>query len=467
MGSFANIFIKDDAGIDPGKKKEFEDRLIRILDAGGGVRVVTTQLFGHEVHMFERPRVLESACCYVNTSTIERRSWEAISYEKNDGEIRSGKVGWGGPYGDLAIAAYTLEGLYSNKAAVALINGKPATNRKYVGWINYVLGTEYRFPNESPWEIYEAAHNDSDRNYWCEDVDRWLRFGKSIIGAEGFAAVYAAEFGCEKWLEIFKETPDEYDPESNFLFLPHHATNIINKILGMGSEAESVIGKIQEYFSFGSAQEASKTLSKEETLRDSVFMFLALFNLPQIVIRAAADACGKDFWELWRMVSEVYNPDIGVRMEACREDIPYTSTLDFFGVEPERLLPVWDERDGDIFPDWLKEWLRKLRQWHEKLKGKEQLSVREVYGLLHRADERCHEICFIEFFEGFIEETDAEARDRYNAAWLILKELLDEADSGKDTHGPLFPEGMDVKDAIAMYFAMLGNGTLREKVLGF
>ena len=78
--------------------------------------------------------------CYV--TTFEDDFWESWGLNADKGVFSSNKIG-GGAFCTAVLAGYVLTALYSQSYGIVTVDGSYVRERRLIGWINGVLGTQY------------------------------------------------------------------------------------------------------------------------------------------------------------------------------------------------------------------------------------------------------------------------------------------------------------------------------------
>ena len=92
MGSFIYMINGENTAIIEEKRQEFEQRLERVFNESGMMRVEHLQLYGRKINTL-RPVKIENGYTTFYYNQIEEDVWENAGYEAKEG-VYSNKVGW-------------------------------------------------------------------------------------------------------------------------------------------------------------------------------------------------------------------------------------------------------------------------------------------------------------------------------------------------------------------------------------
>ena len=126
------------------KRKRIKENILKILDAGGMMRIEAIKNDNQELYVLSKPEKDQNNRVLWNFNYYEDDMWETASLDCKDLQIYSNKVG-NEEYKDVMIALYMLEELEDSGIGFTECNGDVVSEEKYVGWINQILGTNYSF----------------------------------------------------------------------------------------------------------------------------------------------------------------------------------------------------------------------------------------------------------------------------------------------------------------------------------
>lgn len=187
MGTFAKLLKADGATIPDSKKKEFEERVEQLFQAGGMMEMKHIQLCGKTVHTIVKASMHEYGMDFYY-SYFDDVSWENAGFDKKNCHIYSNKVG-GVYFIDVIVAAYVLEGLYLNGPALATVDEEQVSPLIYADWIYYLFRDEGLFAHvykDAPLVVKPVAterflgiHHDDMILFWKDDGQ--IQFSDSLL----------------------------------------------------------------------------------------------------------------------------------------------------------------------------------------------------------------------------------------------------------------------------------------------
>lgn len=187
MGTYANIYGEID--IPRERMPELTERMLTVMRLGGMMNFDFHHLFGTELALLKPPALdkdknrIFSDYCYFDRLGF----WEPAGFDANACRVFSCKIGTAA-FNGVVMAMYTLFVLYSRKPCLALLDGRFFDTTPAIGWLNYILGTQYAsgpsaFPVEPVnSEEYLRVPGDERAYWWREGGDvefspemrRWL-----------------------------------------------------------------------------------------------------------------------------------------------------------------------------------------------------------------------------------------------------------------------------------------------------
>lgn len=187
MGTYADIYGEIDIPCE--QMPELTERMLTVMRLGGMMNFDFHHLFGAELALLKPPALdkdknrIFSDYCYFDRLGF----WEPAGFDANDCRVFSCKIGTAA-FNGVVMAMYTLFVLYSRKPCLALLDGRFFDTTPAIGWLNYILGTQYAsglsaFPVEPVnSEEYLRVPGDERAYWWREGGDvefspemrRWL-----------------------------------------------------------------------------------------------------------------------------------------------------------------------------------------------------------------------------------------------------------------------------------------------------
>lgn len=140
MGTF--VGIAGEVSIPEEHQRKYVSHMLIILSHGGMLQSETIRLFGRFVTLIHFPEFdVDSGYLEWGYNYLENRCWERCTLNRG-GMLSSGKVG-SHQFRDVAQAAYVLEEQESCTDALATLDGRLFCTDRHVGWLNWILGTQY------------------------------------------------------------------------------------------------------------------------------------------------------------------------------------------------------------------------------------------------------------------------------------------------------------------------------------
>lgn len=493
------------------KKQEFNENIQKLLQHGGMMQFEPVRMFGKQIALI-KPVEFSDAENEFHYNYFEDDSWESAYYFPSTQHLATQKIG-SAEFNEVIAACYFLYELYCDDHGHVEINGKTLNSTGYIGWINFVLGTNFSMKKRFDlWEYYETEV--LDHNAYSDDEDMYTFIFRVIsdeenlyMGGTDLADIIYAEKGTEqlekgtfeegsypaeiqrirKLLQVFYMLEEDVDAKER-----ESRKRLLLRFLGLPMEARTQMA--QTYPELQKLAEASATLPAR------VFVYLS------------AELLDFDFWGAWRVLrTEVYkdeirreyvNPDIVEERKLEREmPIEPMRTSDFLYIDdfftfyntPEELkgkpdyyisdddlLYWWDGSDAVQISDAME---AKMEEWRSGIEEIEAgLSdgdlekfemLQYLINILSEADEKYQRIfAFQNMFYDFIEHKD---RKHVAAIQYLQKVLDDNWEYGKiiekdnsswsmKSRNVTFNQG---RVTVKRYLSLLANKTLRAKYLGF
>ncbi len=488
-------------GIPEDKREEFSDRVFQVLHQGGMMQIEAARLRGQEVPLLKPLQYDEEGrliFCYNYFGDSFR---EEAGYDRNTCTFQSGDVGFG-EFQRVICAVYVLFEFYTDTFGLAELNGRLFDAGFHIGWLNYLFREQYTDRRAiDPWGIADLFHkNDKELD---KNLEAFLDEGE--VSYSSLARYCYVEKGSKTFLELWNKK------NKGFCGLVRKLEEDLEKAVGDQGrdlkETEAAHRKdswedVADFLlhSLELDFEERMKLLNEEPYQALAVPFLVL--PPEFLVKAVAQAGGKDFWPLW----EQWRPRVKwVRLLEDEQSLycsPYlpVRTADFLRLPPYQIIKVggkvlgedyfrttdddrvfyWRE-DGDVvFSEEMKNQFLEWKKEYERIRNDRcpshsgDMWIQKLVNLLTRAERSRQRI--YAFQEMFYEFLGNSGREEYQAAILLLECLLNrsckkgigfgkknidwESLSRKVT---FYPDRILLK----RYLALLANKALRNKVLGF
>lgn len=212
MGTFAEYIGTMD--IPENRRAEYAQWMLRLLHAGGMMSVDEVGLFGHRIRLLYPPEFDETGRAWGCYNYFEDDFWESWGLNADKGVFSSNKIG-GGAFCTAVLAGYVLTALYSQSYGIVTVDGSYVRERRLIGWINGVLGTQYTNQRATQlWEIEKLLHKDGCSEYnkdltglihdvptACADLEQV----ESYIAARFFEEFYADMSAEEEDAAVYRK----------------------------------------------------------------------------------------------------------------------------------------------------------------------------------------------------------------------------------------------------------------------
>ena len=439
MGTFADYIGEMD--IPENQRAEYAQRMLKLLHASGMMSVDEVGLFGHRIRLLYPPELDETGRAWGCYNYFEDEFWESWGLNADRGTFSSNKIG-GGAFRTAVLAGYVLTALYSRSYGIVTVDGAYVRERRLIGWINGVLGTQYTNQRATQlWEIEKLLHKDG-----CDEYNKDLTELIQDVPVEcidrGQLISYIAACHLKKYVEELTVAQEETDALRKQKALSSYVT---------GSYLQNTLAEL--HAQGGTLKDAKKYLVMPVKERNAVLkregkskLALAyIFARPVLAVAITAMEFGVDFWALWDEIgSDLPKVAPHPKPESCPPVEP-VSTQEIFGVVPDDMAYYW-RPDGKVqFSDEMTAWLQSLR---EELDGiTDTIPPDKFLQAMADAIAGAGNYAFRDMFYGFIAR---QAEPKVQAAVLLLDRLVKHSEPN-----------------IRRYLAILGNPALRERAFGF
>ena len=516
MGTFGGY--SGEGIIKPGKVKEFEQALSKILYYGGMMHIQSAGMYDYELVLLEPVQIedFKDADFYYNY--FEDDSWENAGYMHKDQRFYSNKIGWA-EFDDVVTAANCLYEHYDESPGFAHINGEAVDGTECTGWINQLTGK--KFTLEHRYDLWRYVETYT-KHFHEEGEDIRREYKRLIDILPGGMVRYAGGVDFADLLYIFEGTDQLGDDTEEGYSRDIYACKKAVKKLIEEVGADEAFTKLTEFLKCSAEERrANSDSALDEIARLSLYMPARVF------VYLICELEEKDFWEQWKRknedeekqdikyLDEVYHDEkmkeyASEELKRFREDgrrrpIAPVRTSDFlrqgqerwsltFHDTPKELLKYgnyylndgdrlywWDGSDevriDDACDEWLKKTAERYREHLEKtpVEADAMEFTKSFMKLLHDVDERYKRI--FAFSDMFYEFVSNGIRKEYRAATELLREMYDDKDNVwfvqflKDLHSwdidskniKCCKGRMDIK----RYLSLLANKKLRMKYMGF
>ena len=141
MGTFVGVM--GDVSIPKEQRETYVAQMLTVLTQGGMMQYDTIQLYGKNMMLIHKPEFdTDRDVVDWQYNYIENDYWEPCTLDAS-GWLATGKVGQK-QFRDVVQAAYVLETYALSANAFAHMNGHLFPTDRYVGWLNQILGTNFK-----------------------------------------------------------------------------------------------------------------------------------------------------------------------------------------------------------------------------------------------------------------------------------------------------------------------------------
>ena len=456
MGTFAEFCRCGNAIKDESKMEEFTEKVKKVFQYGGMMDIESTNLFGKKIITIRKAE-LDSKGMNFHYNYFEDDAWESAGYNLKGNYIWSNKIGWA-QFHDAVVAAYTLEEQYTEGVAATMVNGEFVTSWAYVGWLNYLFDEHKHIKNFDTWPLFEAHYRKYKENYSSYN-QTWSKFGNNGYAFISWCEICAVLHGTAE-MENQVEDVEKEEFESLALGGMQLALNYLKDYKNTEKNvSEEQCGKMVEaikaYYIHG---------KKEEEYR-KLLGGLSVSDAPAVIVKAIAETCGKDFWELWDEIK----PVVCRKNQAIYGNLGYyivpISTQDFFRQNPDDMILYWED-DGKIsFSEELWTWFHELKEDFDNMmedgtavKNPLQYAVE----LLEDAEVNFYRVfAYSDYFEECLENLSDR---RYQTLWRLFDKLIHNPDLRKEADVIFVPEGPEHEKEGVHYW---GDGPKRRLIISW
>lgn len=428
-------------------RAEYAQQALKLLRAGGMMTVEPAQLSGHKLYLLSPPELDEDGKAIGHYNYLDENSGEHWCLNAKNGWFGCGKVVGRCFYRTVA-AVHILTSFWSTAYTASIIDGYLIREKDYIGWINYVLGTQYTNHRATQmWEIGKLLHLDDDS--WVSrnpDIGHLLEDYPPECADRDQTLSYLAAYHFDELCSILPPLTDEDWEELKQ-----------SKMLTIQAIYDQLQSTLREYHQNGGTLEGVKkflimpTEEKRQAIHqqkdtDQQYLLFAFFMMPPAVsIACIAKEFDAAFWEIWNEIGgqipevpRLYTP------EPCPSVEPL-STQRLLDLNPDDLAYYWTPDSGmqfsDAFQKQLTEWRSELDSMTESIPPQDFLKA-----FADRISAGGH----IFFRDTFYEFIARQAEPQIQAAVLLMGRLAEREDEN-----------------LKRFHAVLGNPALRKEAFGF
>ena len=439
MGTFAEYIGAMDVPED--RRAEYARQMLRLLHAGGMMSVDEVGLFGHRIRLLYPPEPDEVGRAWGCYNYFENDFWESWGLNADKGTFSSNKLG-GGAFRTAVLAGYVLTALSCRSYGIVTVDGSYVRERRFIGWTNGVLGTQYTNQRATQlWEIEKLLHKDG-----CEEYNKDLTglihdVPTACADLEQVESYIAARFFEEFYEDMSAEAEDAAVYRKEDAIGVRNCFAHLKKTLSALHERGGTLEGAKKYLVMPMTE---RSVVIDEQGGNNLAVSYSLVS-PALAVAMTAREFGVDFWGLW--------DELGASIPSVERFPPPQpsppvepiSTQELFGVSSDDMAYYW-QPDGKVqFSNEMTAWMQALRA---ELDGiTDTIPLERFLQAMADAIAGAGNYAFRDMFYGFIAR---QAEPRVQAAVLLLNRLVECGEPN-----------------VRRYLAILGNPALREKVFGF
>ena len=439
MGTFAEYIGAMDVPED--RRAEYARQMLRLLHAGGMMSVDEVGLFGHRIRLLYPPEPDEVGRAWGCYNYFENDFWESWGLNADKGTFSSNKLG-GGAFRTAVLAGYVLTALSCRSYGIVTVDGSYVRERRFIGWTNGVLGTQYTNQRATQlWEIEKLLHKDG-----CEEYNKNLTglihdVPTACANLEQVESYIAARFFEEFYEDMSAEAEDAAVYRKEDAIGVRNCFAHLKKTLSALHERGGTLEGAKKYLVMPMTE---RSVVIDEQGGNNLAVSYSLVS-PALAVAMTAREFGVDFWGLW--------DELGASIPSVERFPPPQpsppvepiSTQELFGVSSDDMAYYW-QPDGKVqFSNEMTAWMQALRA---ELDGiTDTIPLERFLQAMADAIAGAGNYAFRDMFYGFIAR---QAEPRVQAAVLLLNRLVECGEPN-----------------VRRYLAILGNPALREKVFGF
>ena len=352
MGTFAEYIGEMDVPED--RRAEYAQQMLRLLHVGGMMSVDEVGLFGHRIRLLYPPELDETGRAWGCYNYFENDFWESWGLNADKGTFSSTKLG-GGAFCTAILAGYVLTALHSRSYGIVTVDGSYVCERRFIGWTNGVLGTQYTNQRATQlWEIEKLLHKDG-----CEEYNKDLtglihNVPTACADLEQVESYIAARFFEEFYEDMSAEAEDAA------VYRKEDAIGVRNCF----AHLKKTLSALHKHG--GTLEEAKKYLIMPMTERSVVIdeqggnnlAFSYCFVSPSLAVAMTAREFGVDFWALW----DELGADIpSVERFPPPQPSPPVEPISTQELSSDDMAYYWQPDSKVQFSDEMTAWMQSLR----------------------------------------------------------------------------------------------------------
>lgn len=355
MGTFADYIGEMDVPKD--RRAEYAQQMLGLLHAGGMMSVDEVGRFGHRIRLLYPPEFDEAGRAWGCYNYFENDFWESWGLNADKGTFSSNKLG-GGAFRTAVLAGYVLTALSCRSYGIVTVGGSYVLERRFIGWINGVLGTQYTNQRATQlWEIEKLLHKDG-----CEEYNKDLTglihdVPTACADLEQVESYIAARFFEEFYEDMSAEAEDAVVYRKEDAIGVRNCFVHLKKTLSALHERGGTLEEAKKYLIM-SMDKRSAVIDKQG---GSTLAFSYCFVSPALAVAMTAREFGVDFWGLWdELGADIPSVERFPPPQPCPPAEPI-STQELFGVSSDDMAYYW-QPDGKVqFSDEMTAWMQSLR----------------------------------------------------------------------------------------------------------
>lgn len=415
-------------------------QVLKLLQAGGLMAVEDLNLYNAHLQLLAPLKLDEHGCCTGNYYyfTGERGTWR---WNTRTGTFSGTKSLY--RYYETIAAAKILTALYSSTYAAVTMAGTLFRERRFIGWINFVLGTKFTNQRATQlWELLKLLHQEGSYEELNPNLDYLLTdFPLDCVDLnqlEPYLAVRHPERILDHKCFADQESTETFREDGKLSIGLGHA--LFQAALERFHEAGGTLEDLKKCLCL--PQKAENVPAKREV---SQLLLTRYMLTPALASAMAAKEYGVEFWPLWEEIGERI-PQLG-RYETSKPCPPVApvSTQELLGVKPDDLVYWWTPEHPISFSTKLTEWMDNLRMELEHVW--ERIPPEEFQETLLTNIDLSSARAFLAVYDEFLDKKDD---PKVQAAVILMRRLSRRSDPYE-----------------RQYQALLANHALRQEILGF
>lgn len=355
MGTFAEYIGAMDVPED--RRAEYARQMLRLLHAGGMMSVDEVGLFGHRIRLLYPPEPDEVGRAWGCYNYFENDFWESWGLNADKGTFSSNKLG-GGAFRTAVLAGYVLTALSCRSYGIVTVDGSYVRERRFIGWTNGVLGTQYTNQRATQlWEIEKLLHKDG-----CEEYNKDLTglihdVPTACANLEQVESYIAARFFEEFYEDMSAEAEDAAVYRKEDAIGVRNCFAHLKKTLSALHERGGTLEGAKKYLVMPMTE---RSVVIDEQGGNNLAVSYSLVS-PALAVAMTAREFGVDFWGLW--------DELGASIPSVERFPPPQpsppvepiSTQELFGVSSDDMAYYW-QPDGKVqFSNEMTAWMQALR----------------------------------------------------------------------------------------------------------